>query len=92
MSVVVTLRVVFLHTAILVELAMLEHDNEVQESNLCTNLSGHDSIVNNLACDGMPHGDSHPPGMQNMEDGTMSSCSNGMSLGPPKSTRESSDD
>ena len=48
-----------------------EHSNKVQESNLRTNPFGHDSIGNNLVCDVIPHGDSHPTGMQNMEDGTM---------------------
>ena len=43
-----------------------EHGNEVQESNLWTNPSGHDSISNNLACGGIPHGASYPTGMQNM--------------------------
>ena len=48
-----------------------EHDNEVQENNLRTKPSGHDSIGNNLQCGGIPHGDRHPTGMHNMEYGTM---------------------
>ena len=51
------------------------HGNEVQESNHRTNCSGHDSIGNNLDCGGIPYGDSHPTGMQNMEDGTTIHCS-----------------
>ena len=51
-----------------------EHGNKVQESNIRTNPSGHDFIGNNLACDGIPHDDSYPTVMQNMEDGTMSHC------------------
>ena len=52
-----------------------EHNNKVQESNLRTNLSGYDSIGNNLQCGGIHHGDSHSTGIQNMEDGTMNSFS-----------------
>ena len=66
-----------------------EHDNKVQESNLRTNRSGHDSIVNNLTDGGMPHSDSRLTGMQNMDDSTMSSCSTFISLGPPNTTCES---
>ena len=40
-----------------------EHGNEVQESNLRTNSSDHDSTGNNLPCDGIHHSDSHPTGM-----------------------------
>ena len=40
-----------------------EHDNKVQESNLRTNPSGHDSIGNNLQRGVIPHGDSHPTGI-----------------------------
>ena len=68
------------------------HDNKVYESNLRTNLSGHDSIRNKITCGCIPHGDSHPTGMHNMEDGTMISCSTGMPLERPTTTRESPDD
>ena len=40
-----------------------EHNNNVQEINFRTNPSGHDSIGNNLQCDGIHHGDSHPTGI-----------------------------
>ena len=69
-----------------------EYGNKVQERNLRTNPSGHDSIGNYLACGGIIHGDSHPKGMQNMEDSTMNSFSTGMSLGRPKTTCKSPDD
>ena len=66
-----------------------EHDNVVQESNLQTKPSDHNSIGNNLADGGISNGDSHPTGIQNMEDETMSSCSTVMLLGPPNTTCES---
>ena len=59
---------------------MRGHNNKVQEISLRTNTSNHDSIGNKLQCGGIPHGDIHPTGMQNMEDGTMSSCSTVISL------------
>ena len=65
-----------------------EHDNEVQESNLRSSSSIYDSISSNLQCGDIPHDDSHPTGMQNIEDGTMNSFSTGMSLGQPKTTCE----
>ena len=52
-----------------------EYSNRVQEINFRTNHSSHDSVGNDLQCGGIPHGDSHPIGMQNMEDGTMNYCS-----------------
>ena len=61
-----------------------QHGSKVQESDLWTNLFGHDSIFNNLQCGGIPPGDSHSTDMQNMEYGTMSGFSTGMSLGQPK--------
>ena len=51
-----------------------EHGNKVQESNIRTNRSGHDSISSNLADGCIPHGDRHPTGMQNVDDGTMNHC------------------
>ena len=65
-----------------------EHGNKVQESNLRTNPSGHDSIGNNLQCGGIPHSDSHPTAIQSMEHGTMNSFRTGMSLSRPKTTHK----
>ena len=45
-----------------------KYNNEVQESNLRTNRSGHDSIGINLVYGCLPHDDSHPTGMNNMNE------------------------
>ena len=62
---------------------MRENGNKVQKHNLWTNPSGHDSIGSNLVYGGIPHGDSHPTYMHNMEDGTMYHCSV-----PPSNTND----
>ena len=69
-----------------------KYGNEVHKRNLRTKCSSHNSIGNNLGDGDIPHGNSHQTGMQNMDDGTMSSCSTIILLGPPNTTRESPDD
>ena len=68
-----------------------KHGNKVHKRNLRTNCSLHDSIGNNLGDGSIPYGDIHRAGMQNMDDGTMNSCSTVMLLGPPNTNCKSSD-
>ena len=84
MVILVTLRVVFLHKGNPHGTSHVQkHGNTLHKRNLWINRSGHDSIGNNLGDGGIPHDDSNQTGMQNMDDGTMSSCSTVVLLVPP---------